>query len=79
MALTNNIEWAKTMMRLRSHGITSDPADMLAHPQDEIWNYQQLELGLPPEGAMAGISGGRTLGAPSGLVQRQGAAGEGFR
>jgi len=46
MAVTNDVERAKTMMRLRSHGITSDPADMLAHPQDEIWNYQQLELGF---------------------------------
>jgi UDP-4-amino-4,6-dideoxy-N-acetyl-beta-L-altrosamine transaminase len=46
MALTNNTHWAKSMMRLRSHGITSDLEEILSHPDDEIWNYQQLELGF---------------------------------
>jgi len=46
MALTNNTRLAKTMMRFRSHGITSDLEEMLAYPDDEIWNYQQLDLGF---------------------------------
>jgi len=31
---------------LRSHGITSSPADMLPRPTNEIWNYQQIDLGF---------------------------------
>jgi UDP-4-amino-4,6-dideoxy-N-acetyl-beta-L-altrosamine transaminase len=46
MALTNNTHWAKTMMRLRSHGISSEPIDMQMQPEHEIWNYQQLDLGF---------------------------------
>lgn len=46
MAVTNDPAYAKAMMRLRSHGISSDPLDMQARPSDEIWNYQQLELGF---------------------------------
>jgi len=46
MAVTNCAEWAKNMVRLRSHGITNDPADMLPQPHDEIWNYQQIDLGF---------------------------------
>ena len=46
MALTNNTHWAKTMMRLRSHGISSEPRDMLHQPENEIWNYQQHDLGF---------------------------------
>ena len=46
MALTNNTHWAKTMMRLRSHGISNEPRDMTAQPENEIWNYQQHELGF---------------------------------
>lgn len=46
MAVTNRAEWAKKMMRLRSHGITNDPADMRLQPDDELWNYQQIELGF---------------------------------
>ena len=46
MALTNNAQLAKCMQLLRSHGITSNAADM--HPQapDELWNYQQIGLGF---------------------------------
>ena len=29
-----------------SHGITSDPFELEARPEAEIWNYQQNELGL---------------------------------
>ena len=46
MALTHNTQWAKTMMRLRSHGIRHEPMDMTAQPENEIWNYQQHELGF---------------------------------
>ena len=46
MAVTNNDNLAKKMRLYRSHGITSDAADMHARPADEIWNYQQIELGF---------------------------------
>jgi dTDP-4-amino-4,6-dideoxygalactose transaminase len=46
MALTNNSQLAKRMKLLRSHGITSDAADMQTRPAEEIWNYQQIDLGF---------------------------------
>jgi UDP-4-amino-4,6-dideoxy-N-acetyl-beta-L-altrosamine transaminase len=46
MAVTTNTTYAKAMMRLRSHGISSDSQDMQARPADEIWNYQQLQIGF---------------------------------
>jgi UDP-4-amino-4,6-dideoxy-N-acetyl-beta-L-altrosamine transaminase len=46
MALTNNKELASRMRRLRSHGITSDRALMQSRPENEVWNYQQIELGF---------------------------------
>lgn len=46
MALTNNDELANRMRRLRSHGVTTDNVLMLARPENEIWNYQQIELGF---------------------------------
>lgn len=46
MVLCNNPVYANTLRRLRSHGISSDPADMQLCPADEIWNYQQLQLGF---------------------------------
>lgn len=45
MALTNDIQLAKRMQRLRSHGITRDAADM-THESDGAWYYQQLDLGF---------------------------------
>lgn len=45
MALTNDPALARHMQRYRSHGITSDPGEMQPRPADEIWNYQQIELG----------------------------------
>lgn len=45
MALTNNIELARRMARLRSHGITRDASEMTV-PPDGDWYYQQLELGF---------------------------------
>lgn len=46
MALTNDIELANAMRLLRSHGITSNQADMDARSELEIWNYQQVGLGF---------------------------------
>lgn len=46
MALTNDARLAKRMQLLRSHGITSDPAEMQLRPPEEIWNYQQIGLGF---------------------------------
>jgi UDP-4-amino-4,6-dideoxy-N-acetyl-beta-L-altrosamine transaminase len=45
MALTNDDVVAARMRRLRSHGITRDPAEM-THESDGPWYYQQLELGF---------------------------------
>lgn len=44
MALTNDAGLAARMERLRSHGITRDPA-LMTHASDGPWYYQQLELG----------------------------------
>jgi UDP-4-amino-4,6-dideoxy-N-acetyl-beta-L-altrosamine transaminase len=44
MALTNNAELAARMDRLRTHGITRDPA-LMTHAPDGPWYYQQLDLG----------------------------------
>lgn len=46
MALTNDPVLADRMERYRSHGITSEPAQMQPRPTDEIWNYQQIRLGF---------------------------------
>ena len=45
MALTNSADLARHMARLRSHGITRDPAEM-THQPDGPWYYQQIELGM---------------------------------
>ena len=45
MALTNNKVIAEKISRLRTHGITKDISLMNKRPLDEIWNYQQIELG----------------------------------
>ena len=45
MVLTNNDDLAKRLQRTRTHGITSDKELMDGRPQNEIWNYQQIELG----------------------------------
>tara|TARA_R110002051_G_scaffold256048_1_gene315128 strand:+ start:1442 stop:2593 length:1152 start_codon:yes stop_codon:yes gene_type:complete len=45
MAVTQDADLAARMDRLRSHGITRDPA-MMAHVSDGPWYYQQIELGL---------------------------------
>ncbi|MDQ7004675.1 MAG: UDP-4-amino-4,6-dideoxy-N-acetyl-beta-L-altrosamine transaminase [Ghiorsea sp.] len=46
MAITNDAQLANKMRLLRSHGITSSPEDMCSRPQQEIWNYQQIDLGF---------------------------------
>ena len=46
MALTNDPALAQRMALLRSHGITTDRSDMEERPSDEIWNYQQIDLGF---------------------------------
>ncbi len=46
MALTNNKEVAEKIFRLRTHGITRDKQKMKQQCDDEIWNYQQVDLGF---------------------------------
>lgn len=46
MAVTNDEALDKHMRLLRSHGITSTNADMRPRSIDEIWNYQQIDLGF---------------------------------
>jgi UDP-4-amino-4,6-dideoxy-N-acetyl-beta-L-altrosamine transaminase len=45
MAMTNDPVLGKKMRLLRSHGISSSSADMQPRPAQEIWNYQQIDLG----------------------------------
>ena len=45
MAMTNDSELANRMRRLRTHGITREPATM-SRPPDGPWYYEQIELGL---------------------------------
>ena len=46
MALTNDTQLAKRIKLLRSHGITSDAADMIPQASEELWFYQQIALGF---------------------------------
>ena len=46
MALTNDKEIADKIFRLRTHGITNDKLKMKKQSKDEIWNYQQIDLGF---------------------------------
>ena len=46
MALTNSDELAKRMILLRSHGITTLVVDRHVRPQQQLWNYQQIDLGF---------------------------------
>jgi len=46
MALTNDPALADSMLRYRSHGITTDASRMDPRPEDEIWKYQQIGLGF---------------------------------
>lgn len=44
MAVTNNAQLGAKLARLRTHGITRNPAEM-QHEADGPWYYEQIELG----------------------------------
>jgi len=46
MALTNDKDLAHKARLYSSHGITSEKQYMHKRPKEEIWNYQQFELGF---------------------------------
>ena len=46
VAVTNNPELEMRLRLFRSHGITSSPSNMISRPDQEIWNYQQIDLGF---------------------------------
>ncbi len=46
IAVTNDHDLAKKLRKLRSHGITSSRDEMSPRPSNEIWNYQQIDLGF---------------------------------
>lgn len=46
MALTNDVELAEKMARLHTHGISNKPEFMHSRLPEEIWNYQQIDLGF---------------------------------
>jgi UDP-4-amino-4,6-dideoxy-N-acetyl-beta-L-altrosamine transaminase len=46
MALTNDDKISDHIRRLSTHGITRNKKLMESRPINEIWNYQQIELGL---------------------------------
>ncbi|MDO8788863.1 MAG: UDP-4-amino-4,6-dideoxy-N-acetyl-beta-L-altrosamine transaminase [Sulfuritalea sp.] len=46
MALTNDVHLAKQLKLYSSHGITSSKVDMHPRASEEIWNYQQIDLGF---------------------------------
>ena len=55
-SLTNEKTLADRMARLRSHGITRDPKQMVREPHGS-WYYEQLELGyqLPHDRHSCGV------------------------
>lgn len=46
MSVTNDSNIAYKMRLLRSHGISNSTQDMYPRPTQEIWNYQQIDLGF---------------------------------
>ena len=46
MAMTNDLVLDKRMRLLRSHGISNSADEMSPRSKQEIWNYQQIELGF---------------------------------
>ncbi len=46
MALTNDKKLEECIRRLSTHGITKDRSIMSPRSMDEIWNYQQIQLGF---------------------------------
>jgi UDP-4-amino-4,6-dideoxy-N-acetyl-beta-L-altrosamine transaminase len=45
-ALTNSEQLASKMRLLRGHGITADPTQFEYQDPEELWNYQQINLGF---------------------------------
>ena len=45
IALTNNLKIKNRLSYLRTSGVTKSKSKMQYTPNDEIWNYQQIELG----------------------------------
>ena len=45
MALTNDMGLFGKMDRLRTHGITNKASEMSSHTSEQIWNYEQVDLG----------------------------------
>ena len=45
-ALTNNGHLAKRMNMFRTHGIINNLEEMKERPNDELWNYQQVDIGF---------------------------------
>ena len=45
VALTNDSEIASRMSRIRSHGVTREPAEMMS-ADPKPWEFEQIELGL---------------------------------
>ena len=46
VAVTNDQELYEKMNYFRSHGIVNSNSEARPRPSDEIWNYQQIELGF---------------------------------
>ncbi|EGG93728.1 putative DegT/DnrJ/EryC1/StrS aminotransferase [gamma proteobacterium IMCC1989] len=46
IALTNSLELKERMVRYRSHGITTNQEIMETRTDEEIWNYQQIDIGF---------------------------------
>lgn len=46
MVVTNDSKLLKKLRIFRSHGITSNSEDMYPRASEQIWNYQQIELGF---------------------------------
>lgn len=46
MVVTNDPDLAERLVWHRSHGITNTPGRMHDRPNDEIWNYQQIDVGF---------------------------------
>ena len=45
-AITNDPEISKKLKLFRTHGVTSEASFFTPTPENELWNYQQLNLGL---------------------------------
>lgn len=72
MILTDRADLAERLRRLRTHGMTKDPA-LMARPDEGPWYYEQVELGynyrLPDMNCALGLSQWRKL--PRNVARRQ--------